>query len=62
MMISDDDDDDDHDDDDDDDDGDGDDTASSTKMVFKRFFWDTTYTKNKTVTDNISLNLIGLKY
>ena len=43
MMISDDDNDDD-DDDDDDDDGDGDDTVSSTKMVFKRFFWDTTYT------------------
>ena len=43
MMISDDDNDDD-DDDDDDDDGDGDDTVSSTKMVFKGFFWDTTYT------------------
>ena len=44
MMISDSDNDDDDDDDDDDDNGDGDDTASSTKMVFKGFFWDTTYT------------------
>ena len=33
-MISDDD-----DDDDDDDDGNGNDTASSLKLVFKRFFW-----------------------